>query len=215
MSSTQPQEERTPLTVRRVPVATLLPDPANVRVHPARNLEAIAASLKRFGQQIPVVVDPNGIVRKGNGTLLAARDILGWTEIDIVDSTLEGSEATAFAIADNRTAELAEWDWQGLAVQIGSLMDEGFPLEPLGFEGYEIEPLLKADFDPVSTTGDLAGMGDSGEGHSGGAPPIKLSAEQRQVFERACAHIRDMEGDPSITEGRCVELMAAEMLSGA
>ena len=47
-------------------------DPSNARVHPEKNLEAIKSSLRRFGQQRPIVIDQNNIVRAGNGTLAAA-----------------------------------------------------------------------------------------------------------------------------------------------
>lgn len=103
-----------------VAISSLSPDPANVRKHPQRNIETIVASLKRFGQQKPIVVDVKGIVRAGNGTLEAAK-LLGWTEISIVRSNLIGPEATAYAIADNRTSELAEWDEDGLVAILNSM----------------------------------------------------------------------------------------------
>lgn len=89
-------------------IASLTCDPDNARVHDKRNLEAIAASLKAYGQQKPIVVKGN-VVHAGNGTLEAART-LGWSEIWVVESELEGAALRAYAIADNRTAELAEWD---------------------------------------------------------------------------------------------------------
>jgi ParB-like chromosome segregation protein Spo0J len=48
-----------------------------------------------------------GVVIAGNGTLAAAVE-LGWKDIDVVETKLKGQEAVAFAIADNRTAELAD-----------------------------------------------------------------------------------------------------------
>jgi ParB family chromosome partitioning protein len=107
-------------------------DPSNVRKHSRRNLDAIKASLRKFGQQKPIVVDAKGIVLAGNGTLTAAQE-LGWTEIQIVRTELAGVEATAFAIADNRTAELAEWEEDKLNVVLKSLQDEGVDLADLGY----------------------------------------------------------------------------------
>lgn len=92
----------------------LTPDPANARRHSRRNLDAIKASLARWGQRKPVVVDAAGKILAGNGTLEAARE-LGWTELWVAPCELEGVEATAYAIADNRTGELATWDGEGLA----------------------------------------------------------------------------------------------------
>jgi DNA modification methylase len=109
-------------------------DPSNVRKHSKKNLEAIKASLKRFGQQKPIVVDSNMIVRAGNGTLQMARE-LGWDTIEIKVSDLSPDELTAYAIADNRTGELAEWDMEDLEAQLRSLDDE---LRDIAYDGFEI-----------------------------------------------------------------------------
>jgi len=115
-----------------ISVADLSLDPSNVRKHSRRNLDAIKASLRKFGQQKPIVVDAKGIVLAGNGTLTAANE-LGWTEIQIVRTELAGVDATAFAIADNRTAELAEWEEDKLNAVLKSLQDEGIDLADLGY----------------------------------------------------------------------------------
>jgi len=125
-----------------IPVADLSLDPSNVRKHSRRNLDAIKASLRKFGQQKPIVVDAKGIVLAGNGTLTAAKE-LGWTEIQIVRTELAGVEATAFAIADNRTAELAEWE-DSLSDVLKSLDDADVDLGALGFTPKEIEEMKES-----------------------------------------------------------------------
>lgn len=134
------------MKLETVGIDTLSPDPANVRKHGQRNMDAIKASLRRFGQQKPIVVDAKGIVLAGNGTLAAARE-LGWREIQIVRTELSGSQATAFGIADNRSAELAEWD-EKLADVLASLKAEDFPLEEIGFDLADLGKLLPPDFAP-------------------------------------------------------------------
>lgn len=120
------------MTIETVPIDSLSPDPANARKHGQRNLDAIIASLRRFGQQKPIVVDSRGIVRAGNGQLAAAKS-LGWTHVKIVRSDLPATELTAYAIADNRVAELAEWDAEVLAGLLSNpeLGDVGFTDEEL------------------------------------------------------------------------------------
>ena len=118
------------MKLETVPCDTLSFDPANLRKHGKKNLDAIKASLRRFGQQKPIVVDAKGIVLAGNGTLAAAQE-LGWKEIKIVRTDLAGTQATAFGIADNRSAELAEWD-EKLGDVLASLKAEDFPLEDIG-----------------------------------------------------------------------------------
>jgi ParB-like chromosome segregation protein Spo0J len=130
-----------PLAIKQVPIDSIHLDPANVRKHGERNQAALKASLARFGQQKPIVIDGDGIVRAGNSTLEAAR-ALGWTTIAAVRTTLTGSEATAYAIADNRTAELAEWDETGLAEQLRSLQSEDIDLSDVGYTDDELDRML-------------------------------------------------------------------------
>lgn len=123
-----------------VEITSLKPDPHNARRHGDRNLKAVTESLRRFGQQKPIVVNPDGVVIAGNATLDAAKS-LGWKRIDIVRSELLGSEAVAYAIADNRTAELAEWDDEVLSSQLQSLAAEGFDLDAVAFSSEELDAL--------------------------------------------------------------------------
>lgn len=116
-----------------MPISRLMPDPENVRVHDEANIKAIKGSLKNFGQQKPIVIDQNYRILAGNGTVEAAKQ-LGWKEIDCVISELSGDEAMAYAIADNRTSELADWDMSHLGHQLQALTDLGFDIAEIGFE---------------------------------------------------------------------------------
>ena len=133
------------MNIERLPIDKLTLDPANVRRHPSRNLDQIKASLTRFGQQRPVLVNAKGIIIAGNGTVMAAK-ALGWEHVNIVRTDLEGSEATAYAIADNRTAELAEWDDEALAQQLAALQIE--------------DEVPEAPADPITKPGDLWLLGE-------------------------------------------------------
>jgi len=133
-----------------IPCAELHNDPANVRKHGEQNLAAIKASLARFGQQKPIVVNQDGVVIAGNGTLMAAR-ALGWQTIKAVRTNLAGSEATAFAIADNRTAELAEWDDAALQQQLAAIaIDDEELLAATGFDEKELVKLAAANAPEVT-----------------------------------------------------------------
>lgn len=116
-----------------VKISALVFDPANARKHDDKNLDAIKGSLSRFGQQKPIVVGKNNVVIAGNGTLAAAK-ALGWDKIDVVRTELTGPEATAFALADNRTAELASWDDEILGKTLQALQEDGFPIADIGFD---------------------------------------------------------------------------------
>jgi ParB-like chromosome segregation protein Spo0J len=124
------------MNIEQLPISSLSTDPANARKHPERNLDQIKASLRRFGQQKPIVVDTANVVRAGNGTLTAAK-ALGWTTIAAVRSDLTRTELTAYAIVDNRSAELAEWDTELLAAAF-----KDPEIGDIGFDQSEIDKLL-------------------------------------------------------------------------
>lgn len=121
-------------------IADLSEDPANVRKHSERNIDSIVASLRRFNQQKPIVVDSNGVVRAGNGTLEAAKR-LGWEEIQVAVSDLDSIDLTAYAIADNRTGELAEWDTDALKAAMDSIQENGVESTEVGFSAEDIDAL--------------------------------------------------------------------------
>lgn len=148
------------MKVETAPISKLKLDERNARVHDERNLAAVRASLEEFGQQKPIVVGPGNVVVAGNGTLAAAID-LGWSKIEIVRTRLRGSKIKAYAIADNRSAELATWDEERLAEQLRDLAAEDDEFDPgvVGFIDQELQKILD---------GDTAAIGDveSGEAES-------------------------------------------------
>lgn len=127
--------------IESIPIDQLIPDPANARKHSKKNLDAIKGSLARFGQQKPIVISKNNVVIAGNGTLEAAK-ALKWTEIQVIRSELEGTDITAYGIADNRTGELAEWDDEALSQTLKSLLDVKFDLDSIGFSDKDLDKLL-------------------------------------------------------------------------
>jgi DNA modification methylase len=157
-------------TIRTVQLSDISLDPANLRRHPVRNLEAIKASLRRFGQQKPIVVDAKGVIIAGNGVYTAARE-LGWKQIACVDSSLAGVERVAYAIADNQTPLLAEWDEPALLDTLEAM--EPGEAETLGFSREDITAMRDEDLAhieddpaiapapvPVTQLGDIWHLGD-------------------------------------------------------
>lgn len=124
------------------PLARLRPDPANARVHDARNLEAIRASLREFGQQKPIVLARDGrTVIAGSGTLEAARS-LGWTRIAAARSRLTPAQARAYGLADNRTGELATWNRKALEGVLQDLQRKDAELLSLLWSASELEKII-------------------------------------------------------------------------
>lgn len=159
------------LAIDRVPLSSLVLDPANARSHPDRNLDAIGDSLRSFGQVEPLVVQRGtGRVIGGNGRLAVMRRE-GQTHADVVYLDIDDHAATRLGIALNRTAELAEWDKETLASLLDGMGEAD--LLTTGFDADSLKDLL-ADLtppvvvedeapaplpDPVSKPGDLWELG--------------------------------------------------------
>ncbi len=110
------------LEVRLVPVESLTLHPDNPR---EGNVDEIAASLKRFGQTRPVLVDPDGVVVAGNHTLLAALS-LGWPSVAVVRNDFgSAEEARAYLLADNRLSDLGTFDQAELLLLVAELEASG------------------------------------------------------------------------------------------
>jgi site-specific DNA-methyltransferase (adenine-specific) len=125
----------TNLRIETIKISSLTPDPTNARRHDSRNLDSIKGSLKLFGQRKPIVVTGSNVIVAGNGTVEAAKD-LGWSEILIVRTPIDWTpeQVKAYALADNRTAELAEWDAKILADQLVELDAVGWDVAEFGFD---------------------------------------------------------------------------------
>jgi len=123
------------LKIETVPIDKLTFDPANARKHSDENLAAIASSLKEFGQRKPIVVTAENVIVAGNGTVEAAL-LVGLTDVSVVRVPADWSadQVKAFALADNRSAELAEWNPEVLSAQLLELEEAGFDVEALGFD---------------------------------------------------------------------------------
>lgn len=114
------------------------PSPRNPR---RGDIAAITDSLRRFGQQKPIVVQKStGHIVAGNH-LFRAAEALGWDKIaaNVVDMT--DDQAKAFLIADNRTADLGAYDQEELAKLLGELSADG-QLWATGYDEDDVAELV-------------------------------------------------------------------------
>lgn len=173
------------MNIETVKLDELTIDPANLRKHTPENLERIRGSLLRFGQQIPLVIDSNKVVRVGNGRLSVMRQI-GMKTCLVVQTDLEGTELAAFAVADNKSVEGGDWEMKGLAEFMKSLGEEDETLlMSIGFDEKErdniisqfgfSEPIIKDD-KPVVPAGNESSkpaenIDDDDDGHGNMGKP--------------------------------------------
>ncbi len=195
-------------SMRVVPVTYPKPDPKNPRKHGPRNKLAIQTSLKRHGQVQPILVDKKTrYVISGHGTLQAL-EYLGVDNVLILEIDRDEKSRTQLRDLMNRTAELADWDFELLAEAFKSYGDES-ELKLLGWEKYEIDPILAAEWRPPPIDDKL----DLGDRPPKAGKGLNLTDEQREVVDRAVKKVRKSEGDSKMSEGRCVELICADYLA--
>ncbi|RMF21476.1 MAG: chromosome partitioning protein ParB, partial [Deltaproteobacteria bacterium] len=150
------------------------PYEANPRLNDAA-VDAVAESIRRFGFRQPIVVDGDGVIVVGHTRWKAARK-LGLAKVPVhVAKDLTPEQARAYRIADNKTAELAEWDLELLPAELEELQALDVDLSLLGFDEKELASLLDTDVkpgltdpdevpeppdEPVTQSGDLWVLGD-------------------------------------------------------
>lgn len=152
-------------------------DPLNARAHDARNMDAVTRSLARWGQRQPLVVQ-----RRGEGRLrlvagharLAAAQQLGWRWVATIEVDDSDTEAAAYALADNRTSELASWNDLALARVLCELRAED-AFGATGFDAGELDALL-ASLTPEEVE--------------------RLEEAQREEGEALAAALEDLDGEP-------------------
>ena len=136
-----------------VPIDSLADDPRNANTHGERNLNAIAESFERFGQRKPLVVRREGrVIEAGNGAKQALMS-KGWTHLAVIVCDDDESTAMAYALADNQSARLSDWNFQQLGENLAELIDAGWDAGMLGWDDAgELDALLRGDSSPEAET---------------------------------------------------------------
>jgi hypothetical protein len=168
--------------IQWLPVAKLIPYARNARTHTDAQVAQIAASIREFGFNNPVLVDADGGIIAGHGRVMAARKLAMADVPTITLPHLTDTQKRAFILADNRIALNAGWDDDLLAIELTELNIDGFALDILGFTQEEIDALLS----PEVTIGD----GDPDD-----APLLPDAATTRAGDVWICGDHRLMCGD--------------------
>ena len=129
------------MLIEQISIETLIPYANNARTHSEAQVAQIAASIREFGFNNPVLIDEQSGIIAGHGRVLAARKL----ELDSVPcirlNHLSETQRRAYIIADNKLAINAGWDDELLALEFEGLGEEGFDLELTGFTLDEIAEL--------------------------------------------------------------------------
>lgn len=155
------------MNVQQVKIEKVKPYDKNPRKNKAA-VDYVANSIKEFGFQQPIVVDKDMVVIAGHTRLKAAKKLkLKEVPVVIADNLTE-EQVKAYRLADNKTAEKAEWDFDLLTDELLSLQELDFDMEQFGFDfdfGEDEEAVeddnWEADVpeEPISKRGDIWVLG--------------------------------------------------------
>ena len=124
------------MEVKNVDIDSIKPYKNNPRNND-NAVEATATSIKEFGWQQPIVVDKDGVIIVGHTRLKAAKE-LGLKQVPIVVAeNLTDEQANAYRLADNKTGEIASWDFSALEDELASITD--IDMKEFGFEDFEFK----------------------------------------------------------------------------
>lgn len=129
-------------------------------------VDAVASSIKNFGFKVPIVVDSNNEIINGHTRLKAAQKLGLETVPVIVADDLTPEQVKAFRLADNKVGEIATWNDEMLAIELGELSEIDFDMTEFGFELEEEKEVIEDEaFDttppeePTSKLGDIYQLG--------------------------------------------------------
>ena len=135
-------------------------------------VEAVAASIKEFGFLVPVIIDGHGEIVAGH-TRLKAAEQLGLSSVPcLVAEELSEEQVRAYRLADNKIAELANWDVEKLKEELAAI--EEINMDAFCFGFFREEPPQKIEENPV------AKLDEGGE--------IDISSFGDDVFDLECPY---------------------------
>jgi len=133
------------MKIEQLPIAAIQPYAGNAKLHTAKQVEQIAASIQRFGFNDPIAIDDDGIIIEGHGRLLAAEK-LGLKTIPVIRLVgLTEAQKTAYRIAHNKLTINTEFDFDLLKSEFIKLEEIAADLMLTGFDEGEIKTLLRGD----------------------------------------------------------------------
>jgi len=130
------------MQVEQISIEKLIPYVNNARTHSDAQVAQIAASIKEFGFNNPVLIADDNSIIAGHGRVMAARKLGKDTVPAVRLSHLTEMQRKAYILADNKLALNADWDNSLLAIELADLKDLGFDTDLTGFSADEIAALM-------------------------------------------------------------------------
>lgn len=125
--------------VTRVKLSDIRPYENNAKIHGKEQIEKLKASIKEFGFVNPCLIDRDYNLIAGHGRVMAAEELGMETVPCVFVEGLTDEQRRAYILADNKLAELAEWDNVLVASELAELAEVGFDISLTGFEMQEVD----------------------------------------------------------------------------
>lgn len=132
------------LTVEYTDLNSLKAYANNAKIHDEPQLQALAASIKQFGFNSPILIDENNEIIAGHGRFEAAK-IIDLTEVPVIRlNHLSEIQKRAYRLADNKINELGGWNENTLKLELAELetLCDDFDITITGFDTVELDVLL-------------------------------------------------------------------------
>jgi len=197
------------LCVEYWPPSRPKPNPKNAKRHPRAQLKQIARSIREFGNLVPIIVDDDDTVIAGHGRLQAAQSI-GLSEVPVLRvEHLTAVQKAAFALADNKLAENAEWDPRQLAQTLQIIAaDISLEVDITGFAMGEIDLIIESQEQKPADKPDPADQIPAGRD----GPPVSLPGDlwclgEHRVF---CGNALEQEPYAKVMAGETAAMLFSD-----
>ena len=143
-------------------VDDITPYDKNARVND-KAVDAVAKSIEEYGFKNPILIDKDGVIICGHTRLKGAKK-LGYKEVPCVYADdLTPEQVKAFRIADNKTGEIADWDFDVLEEELQELIGDGYDISSIGFNQKELDEIIAKTVEDMDYYLDLRNGGDDAD----------------------------------------------------
>jgi len=195
------------LKIQQMEPSALKPWEDNPRINDEA-VDAVVKSIKSFGFNVPILCDQQFTIIAGHTRWKAAKKV-GMKSVPVISLELSEAQRDAFAIADNKTGEIADWDYPGLRKILERLKSKKIDLPSLGYSQGELQALLtrQKEFDwkafEQRFKAKLTSMYV--------LLPIKVSVEMKEIFKEAIQKLANKheikEKDPAKAAGQVLGVL--------
>lgn len=191
------------MNVVEMPIESVIPYDNNPRINDEA-VDAVAESIRNYGWQQPIVVDRDNVIIVGHTRRLAAMKLGLATVPVVVASGLTPEQVRAYRIDDNKTGEIATWDFARLQAEMEGLQEDGYDLSSMAFSEAELSRILEN-----SESGDGGEAEEDAEGETGADEIPDVPDDEKYDSRRGTLYRL---GDHLLVCGDCCEGAEIQLL---